>query len=203
MRGAPQVGFSATVWKISWRSFLLMRLRPHPISCRERQRQYFRNPAPCQRTTVSGVTIRRELIDWTFCVQGTGSNPAIRSHGQIGGNSSRPGSRSRSNLEGIGRPSSEPCGGDGSNFFPRPTSRSGVLRQPLVGVLGSAQGPQAGELAERNKQDVSRKTDSNARMVSPGISLEGKIFAQWGKSLLNRSARVRTALFNSGSPGVS
>ena len=56
------MGFSATIWKISSRNSLLIRLRPRPISWRERQRQYLRNPARCQCTTVSGVTIRREFF---------------------------------------------------------------------------------------------------------------------------------------------
>ena len=62
MRGAPHVGFSATIWKIRSSSSLLMRLRPQLILWRERQCQYLRNPARCQRTTVSGVTRTRQFF---------------------------------------------------------------------------------------------------------------------------------------------
>jgi hypothetical protein len=55
-RGAPQVGFSATMRKMSSRSSLLIRFRPVRIRCRESQDQYSRKPARCQRTTVSGLT---------------------------------------------------------------------------------------------------------------------------------------------------
>ena len=56
MRGAPQVGFSATMRKMSSRSSAPIRLRPGLIRCRESQAQYALNPARCQRTTVSGWT---------------------------------------------------------------------------------------------------------------------------------------------------
>jgi hypothetical protein len=56
MREAPQVGFSATMRKMSSRSSLLICFLPVRIRCRERQNQYSRKPARCQRTTVSGLT---------------------------------------------------------------------------------------------------------------------------------------------------
>jgi hypothetical protein len=59
MRGAPQVGFSATMRKINSRNSLLIRFLPNVFRWREIQFQYRRNPARCQRTTVSGVTITR------------------------------------------------------------------------------------------------------------------------------------------------
>src|SRR5712692_5147977 len=61
MRGAPQVGFSATIWKINWRICLEI-LLPPPTRFRTLQSmaQYNRNPARCQRTTVSGMTRRSE-----------------------------------------------------------------------------------------------------------------------------------------------
>jgi len=56
MRGAPQLGFSATIRKISSRTSLLVGFLPTAFRAREIQRQYSRNPARCQRTTISGVT---------------------------------------------------------------------------------------------------------------------------------------------------
>jgi hypothetical protein len=57
MRGAPQPGFSTTIWNISSRICLQILLPPptrfralHSIA------QYRLNPARCQRTTVSGKT---------------------------------------------------------------------------------------------------------------------------------------------------
>ena len=58
MRGAPQVGFSATTRKINSRSSLLVGFLPPRIRFRESHFQYSLNPARCQRTTVSGWTIR-------------------------------------------------------------------------------------------------------------------------------------------------
>src|SRR5437016_14629505 len=61
MRGAPQVGFSATIRKIKARTSLLTRFRPTwPIL--ETHVQYKRNPARCQFTTVLGVTKTRGCI---------------------------------------------------------------------------------------------------------------------------------------------
>jgi len=57
MRGAPQLGFSATIWKIKPRICLEI-LRPPPTRFRTPQSmaQYSLNPARCQRTAVSGWT---------------------------------------------------------------------------------------------------------------------------------------------------
>src|SRR6266852_9768266 len=52
MRGAPQVGFSATIRKIRARTSLLTRLRPPTCLALETHFQYKRNPARCQLTTV-------------------------------------------------------------------------------------------------------------------------------------------------------
>lgn len=51
MRGAPQVGFSATIRKISARNSLLTYLLAR-FRCREIHAQYNSNPARCHRTTV-------------------------------------------------------------------------------------------------------------------------------------------------------
>lgn len=56
MRGAPHVGFSATIRKINSRtSFDVCRL-PTCFLALEISRQYKRKPARCHRTTVSSVT---------------------------------------------------------------------------------------------------------------------------------------------------
>ena len=57
MRGAPQVGFSATMRKINFRNSFGVGLRPTGPRTREIILQYMRNPARCQRTTVSGATM--------------------------------------------------------------------------------------------------------------------------------------------------
>src|ERR1035437_488683 len=62
MRGAPQVGVSATIRKIRSRTSLLIGFLPTTFRAREIQLQYSRNPARCQRTTVSGVTIINDLF---------------------------------------------------------------------------------------------------------------------------------------------
>src|ERR1700751_1950262 len=62
MRGAPQVEFSATIRKISSRTSLDSFFLPICFLTFEIQLQYSRNPARCQRTTVSGVTTRRDLL---------------------------------------------------------------------------------------------------------------------------------------------
>jgi hypothetical protein len=62
MRGAPQVGFSATIRKIRVRTSLLTRLRPPTCLALETHVQYKRNPARCQRTTVLGVTKTRGFV---------------------------------------------------------------------------------------------------------------------------------------------
>src|ERR1019366_6969404 len=62
MRGAPQVGFSATMRKIRSRISLLIGFLPTTFRAREIQLQYSRKPARCQRTTVSGVTRINDLF---------------------------------------------------------------------------------------------------------------------------------------------
>src|ERR1035441_10270951 len=59
MRGAPQVGFSATILKIKARICLLTGLRPPLDWALESHFQYSRKPARCQPTTVLGVTWMR------------------------------------------------------------------------------------------------------------------------------------------------
>src|ERR1017187_1702426 len=59
MRGAPHVEFSATIWKISARTSLLTAFRPPVGRALESHFQYSRKPAPCQPTTVRGVTRMR------------------------------------------------------------------------------------------------------------------------------------------------
>src|ERR1019366_759637 len=56
MRGAPQVGFSATMRKMRSRNSLLTHFLPTRVRCRESQVQYSLNPARCQRTTLFGWT---------------------------------------------------------------------------------------------------------------------------------------------------
>src|SRR5580692_11398581 len=62
MRGAPQVGFSATMRKIKARTSLLTRFRPPICLTLETHVQYKRNPARCQFTTVLGVTKTRGCL---------------------------------------------------------------------------------------------------------------------------------------------
>src|SRR5882757_1043340 len=62
MRGAPQVGFSATIRKIKARTSLLRRFRPPTWLILETHVQYKRNPARCQFTTVLGVTKTRGCL---------------------------------------------------------------------------------------------------------------------------------------------
>src|SRR6202165_2412623 len=56
MRGAPHVGFSATMRKISSRNSRLTHFLPTWVLRREIQAQYNLKPSRCQRTTVSGWT---------------------------------------------------------------------------------------------------------------------------------------------------
>ena len=56
MRGAPQVGFSATMRKIRSRTSLNVCLLRTCLLALETNPQYSRKPPRCQRTTVSGVT---------------------------------------------------------------------------------------------------------------------------------------------------
>src|ERR1035437_9892112 len=62
MRGAPHVGFSATIRKISSRTSLLIGFLPTAFRAREIQPQYSRKPARYQRTTVSGETRINDLF---------------------------------------------------------------------------------------------------------------------------------------------
>jgi len=62
MRGAPQVGFSATIRKTKARTSLLTRFRPPTCLTLETHAQYNRNPARCQFTTVLGVTRIRGFL---------------------------------------------------------------------------------------------------------------------------------------------
>ncbi len=57
IRGAPQVGFSATMRQIRSRSSLPVCLLPTGLRTLETNLPYRRKPARCQRTTVSGVTM--------------------------------------------------------------------------------------------------------------------------------------------------
>src|ERR1700694_4793034 len=59
IRGAPQLGFSATIWKINSRTSFGVRLLPTCVRTLEISLQYIRKPVRCQRTTVSGVTTMR------------------------------------------------------------------------------------------------------------------------------------------------
>src|ERR1022692_5253617 len=59
MRGAPQVGFSATISKIKARICLLTGLRSPLDWALESHFQYSRKPARCEPTTVQGVTWMR------------------------------------------------------------------------------------------------------------------------------------------------
>jgi len=58
MRGAPQSGFSATIWKMRSRTSFDVGFLPTGFRTFEIILQYQRNPARCHRTTVSGVTTR-------------------------------------------------------------------------------------------------------------------------------------------------
>src|SRR5205807_9620563 len=56
MRGAPHVGFSATMRKINSRTSFGVCLRPIGLRTLEISFQYNRKPARCHWTTVSGLT---------------------------------------------------------------------------------------------------------------------------------------------------
>jgi hypothetical protein len=62
MRGAPEVGFSATMRKIKARTSLLTRFRPPTCLTLETHVQYKRNPARCQFTTALGETKTRAFV---------------------------------------------------------------------------------------------------------------------------------------------
>ena len=61
MRGAPQFGLSAFIRRINWRISPLTFGRPGRRNL-ERNRQNSRNPARCQETTVSGLTMIRASV---------------------------------------------------------------------------------------------------------------------------------------------
>src|ERR1700694_3048038 len=65
IRGAPQVGFSATIWKINSRTCFGVRLLPTCVRTLEMSLQYIRKPVRCQRTRVSGVTSMRACFHLT------------------------------------------------------------------------------------------------------------------------------------------
>src|SRR5215469_1527362 len=62
MRGAPQVGFSAIIRKISSRTSVDSFFLPTGFLAFEIKLQYSRKPARCQRTTVSGLTSTRDCF---------------------------------------------------------------------------------------------------------------------------------------------
>jgi hypothetical protein len=62
MRGAPQIGFSATTRKIKARTTLLTRFPPPACLTLEAHAQYKRNPARCQFTAVLGMAKMRGLL---------------------------------------------------------------------------------------------------------------------------------------------
>src|SRR5216684_2136490 len=62
IRGAPHVGFSATMRKINSRTSFGVGLLPTCPRTLEIRRQYIQKPVRCQRTTVSGVTMRRDCF---------------------------------------------------------------------------------------------------------------------------------------------
>src|SRR5260370_37658944 len=62
MGGAPQVEVSATIRKISPRTAVDSFFLPIWLLAFEIELQYSRNAARCQRTSVSGVTTRRDLF---------------------------------------------------------------------------------------------------------------------------------------------
>jgi hypothetical protein len=62
MRGAPQVGFSATLRRIRARTSLLTRFRPPTRRTLESNLPYKPNPARCPFTTVLGVTKMRGFL---------------------------------------------------------------------------------------------------------------------------------------------
>ena len=87
MRGAPHVGFSATMRKIRSRTSLLKRFLPAAQPVRDSQDQYNRNPMRCQRTTVSGVSSRSGFFhpDHSFrrATQNTLSTEPSRRRGRL------------------------------------------------------------------------------------------------------------------------
>jgi hypothetical protein len=62
IRGAPQVGFSATIREINSRTSFGVGLLPTCFRTPEISRQCIRKPVRCQRMTVSGATRMRESL---------------------------------------------------------------------------------------------------------------------------------------------
>jgi len=87
MRGAPQVGFSATIRKIKTRTSLLTRFRPPTRLNLEIHAQYKRNPARCQFTTVRGVTKTRGFLHPDQNVLNATQNSLCRAVNRVRGRS--------------------------------------------------------------------------------------------------------------------
>src|SRR6516164_880403 len=87
MRGAPQVGFSATIRKIKTRTSLLTRFRPPTRLNLEIHAQYKRNPARCQFTTVRGVTKTRGFLHPDQNVLNASQNSLCRAVNRVRGRS--------------------------------------------------------------------------------------------------------------------
>src|SRR5215831_5312846 len=85
MRGAPQVGFSATIRKIRARTSLLTHFRPPTRRNPEIHAQYKRNPARCQFTTVRGVTKTRGLLHPDQTVLNATQNSLCRAVNRVRG----------------------------------------------------------------------------------------------------------------------
>src|SRR5215469_9102331 len=85
MRGAPQVGFSATIRKIKARTSLLTRFRPPTRRNLEIHAQYKRNPARCQFTTVRGVTKTRGFFHPDQNVLNASQNSLCRAVNRVRG----------------------------------------------------------------------------------------------------------------------
>ena len=85
MRGAPQVGFSATIRKIRARTSLPTPLRPPTRLNLEIHVQYQRNPAPCQFTTLRGVTNTRGFLHPDQSVLNATQNSLCRAVNRVRG----------------------------------------------------------------------------------------------------------------------
>src|SRR6516225_7388832 len=85
MRGAPQVGFSATIRKIRARTSLLTPFRPPTRLNLEIHVQYKRNPAPCQFTTLRGVTNTRGFLHPDQSVLNATQNSLCRAVNRVRG----------------------------------------------------------------------------------------------------------------------
>src|SRR6516225_11988894 len=90
MRGAPQVGFSATIRKIRARTSLLTRFRPPTRRNLEIHVQYKRNPIRCQFTTVRGVTKTRGFLHPNQNVLNATQNSLSRAVNRVRGGKENP-----------------------------------------------------------------------------------------------------------------